>query len=252
MSPVRRAPDRRTRAVRVPTPGVRARVNSTRGDVLNLSATGALLRVFGELHVGSEGPVTLDLDSRRIELAGRIVRCERQTIELPGGAMLKQPEYTVGVMFIRPSADAMQGIAQLCGGAVATEELPFRILLVGDDTAMNGAIGRTLSGAGYQLRVIADAREALAAAKAFCPDATVVELRPRRDPPAWWLFDVLASNADTSGILLVAIAEPSSLQPDCRRYLDDRHVLLVPRSSVPESLLPLLARTLGVARREGR
>ncbi len=240
----RRVSPRLTRAVRVPTPGVRARVNAATGDLLNVSATGALVRLPRELPVGSSWPVILDLDARRIDLSGRVVRCERLTIALPGGGVLERPAYVTAVMFTHASASAVQGVAQLCGGAIAIEELPFRVLVVSDDKRINADVGGSLAGAGYQARLVTDAREALAAAQQCHADAAIVNLRLNREPSMWWVLEVLESDPATAGIPLVALAEPASLKPDRRQYLVERRVRLLPLPVSTDDLLALLARTL--------
>ena len=197
-------------------------MNTATGDLLNVSATGALVRVLRELPVGAQGPVVLDVDARQIELTGRVVRCERMTIELPGGAVLKQPAYAVGVMFTSVSAAAMQGVAQLCGGALSIEELPFRVLVVSADAKLNATVSEALSGA----------------------DLAVVDLRERSKPSMWWVLELIESDPVTAGIPLVALADPASLNAERQRHLADRHVRVLPQPFVPADLLSLLAHAL--------
>ncbi len=241
--PAPRAVVRLPRSVRVPTPGVRARVNSVAGDLLNISATGALVRIARELAVGAEGPILLDPDARRIDLYGRVVRCSRLTIELPG-AVLKQPLYGAGVMFTYASASAVEGIAQLCGGAISIEELPSRIIVVSEHEGMGASISQTMSHAGYHVRLVGDARQTLAAARESHADAVIVDLTDGIERPPEWVFDLLAADAATAGIPAVVLLDPTSIGADRRRFLDERGVCVLPASFTPQDLLKAIAATL--------
>lgn len=239
-----RAALRQPRSVRVPTPGVRARVSSAPGDLLNVSATGALVRVDRELPVGTDGPVLVDVYGRRIDLFGRVVRCVRLAIELPGGAVLKQPTYAIGVMFTYASASAIEGIAQLCGGAIAIEELPSRVLLVSDDAAVNRAISNAMSSHGYHVRLVTDAREALAAAKESRADVILVNLTSNRERSMWWVLDVLAADSVVQTIPVIALTGSSAVNADQHRVISERGVALLSPSFTSQDLLRLVAATL--------
>ncbi len=238
-----RAVARLPRSVRVPTPGVRARVSSAAGDLLNVSATGALVCVARELPVGAEGPILLDPDARRIDLFGRVVRCARMTIELPG-AVLKQPLYAAGVMFTYASAAAVEGIAQLCGGAIAIEELPCRVIVVSGNDATSASVSRTMSHAGYHVRLVGDPRQTLAAAKESHADAVIVDLAEGGEQAAGWVLDLLASDAATSGLPAVALGDLASLEPERQRFLTGRGIRIIPAAFSPQELLKVIAATI--------
>lgn len=246
--PIRRSPPRITRWVRVPTPGLRARINHVLGDLINVSATGALIRSSRMLAVGSEWPVTLDLDARRIDLSGRVVRYESTALQLPGGAVLARPLYALGVVFTSVSSAAMQAIVQLCGGRLTVEELPYRILVVGDDAALNAGICQTLTDLGYQVRVVTDARQVVDAAKDSRADAAVIHVALHREPSTWWVVEVLKTDPATALMPLLALAEPASVKPDRARYLAERHVRVLAESPAPEALQLALQDALREAR----
>lgn len=238
MEAARRASPRLTRSVRVPTPGIRVRLNGVHGDLLNVSATGALVRLRRELPVGTDCSVSIDVNDRRIDLSGRVIRCERMGITLPGGAVMKQTAYAIGVMFMHMSAAAMQEIAKLCGGAIAIEELPFRILFVSDDPDVNAGINKAISSAGYQVRLVTEPREVIAAAQEGRADAAIVNLRLDRDPSMWWVLEVI----ECESVPIIALGDAALLSPGERRRLEERRVEVVPLSSAPQQLLALLAR----------
>jgi CheY-like chemotaxis protein len=216
------------------------------GDLLNVSATGALVKVARELPVGSEGPLLLDPDARRIDLFGRVVRCARMTIELPG-AILKQSLFAAGVMFTYASASAVEGIAQLCGGAIAIEELPCRVIVVSVNEETSAALGRTMSHAGYHVRLVGDPRQTLAAAKESHADAVVVDLHDN-ERHVGWLLDVLATDAATAALPALVLADADVLDADRRRTLDARGVRVVPPTFSSDELLAAVAETLNARR----
>jgi hypothetical protein len=102
------------RFARVPTTEFEARLGSEVGRIVNVSATGALLRINGPFQVGRSCPLFLNLPGAPISLIVRIVRMERLTKE-PSTANAAQ--HLVGVMFTEFSATAKQAIARLCGAA---------------------------------------------------------------------------------------------------------------------------------------
>jgi CheY-like chemotaxis protein len=220
--------------------GIRARVTTATGDVLNVSATGALVRLLREITVGTHGPIVLDPEARRIEVSGRVVRCERTTIELAGGAILKQASYTVGIVFTQASGAAMQGIAQLCGGALSIEQAPYRVLVVSDDAALGASIGEALIGAGYRARLVTDARGAIGAAKESSADIAVVDLR---ESSMWRVLDVLESDPATARIHVLALTGPA-LNAEDQRYLAGKRVQVIAQPFVAKDLLLQLAQAL--------
>lgn len=241
----RPAAPRLRRSARVPTPGARARIDYVSGDLINVSATGALIRAGRTLDVGTEWAVTLDLELRRISLSGRVVRCDPVTVELPGGAVLKRAAFSLGVVFTTVSSDAMQSIIQLCGGTLTVEELPHRVLVVDDDPVLAGSITQLLTERGYQVRSVSDARQVLVAAKASRADAVLIHLSKVRESSMWWALETLQSDPATASIPVVVLTGPQLVEGDHARYLGERNVRIVTtpsadalNSAVEEALQP--------------
>jgi PilZ domain-containing protein len=116
MLPMRRAPGRSSR---VPTPEIEVRLGSVFGRLVNVSASGALIRTNTPFLLGRSCPLFVNLDSP-VALTVRIVRAERALQEgLDGEAVTK---YFVGVMFSEFSATAKQAVAKLCGAAFARHD----------------------------------------------------------------------------------------------------------------------------------
>lgn len=214
------------RPARVATTGLRARIASLEGQVVNISATGALIRAPRALSVGTEVPFTLDVDPNPISLTARIVRCQPAAIEISGAVMMRE-EFALGVMFSRTPAEAAQTIAQLCGGSLELEEISYRVLVIGDDTASNELATRALVAEGYLARTVTDARSVVSIAKTTGADAVVVNLRFEREPSTWWVLEELSANPATSRIPKVACVELRTLKEHQRRYLAEKRVQIV-------------------------
>ena len=102
----------RARSPRVAIPGASIQFANTVGDLLNISPTGALIRMNFELRKGGEWPLVLELpppavDARRgreqVWLQGRVVRCRRHD-----GA------FVLALTFVSPNADAQTVLNQVC------------------------------------------------------------------------------------------------------------------------------------------
>src|SRR5205814_10014000 len=94
----------RTRSPRVDVPGARLQFANTVADLLNLSPTGALIRMTFELRKGGEWPLVLDLpESGQVWLHGRVVRCRRHE-----GAC------SLAVSFVAPPAGRTARLNDLC------------------------------------------------------------------------------------------------------------------------------------------
>ncbi len=89
-----------SRAVRINTH--RVRLNRTDGILLNLSATGALVRVPTRLAVDSDVSFGIHADDRPVNLRCRVVRCTETPVHLPG-ATWRHTEFETAVVFDRDS-----------------------------------------------------------------------------------------------------------------------------------------------------
>jgi PilZ domain-containing protein len=116
MLPMRRAPGRSSR---VPTPEIEVRLGSEFGRLVNVSASGALIRTNAPFLLGRLCPLFVNLESP-IALTVRIVRAERALQEGPNGDAVTK--YLVGVMFSEFSASAKQAVSKLCGAAFARHD----------------------------------------------------------------------------------------------------------------------------------
>ena len=102
----------RERAVRVPVEGVSLRIAAASGHLVNISATGALVRATESLTPHLEYPIYLDLLAERVQLTARVIRSSAERREEP---LRDREDYLVAVKFTPPPPSARVGGARLCG-----------------------------------------------------------------------------------------------------------------------------------------
>ena len=109
----------RERAVRVPIEGVSLRIAAAAGHLVNISATGALVRATEPLAPNLEYPIYLDLPADRVQLTGRVIRSSA----VAGGVHVQDREdYLVAVRFTVLPPTARIAVARLCGSAFTQRE----------------------------------------------------------------------------------------------------------------------------------
>lgn len=109
------------RSARVPAPDIKARLGSEFGRLVNVSASGALVRTGAPFLLGRVCPLILDLPDSPVTLTVRIVRAEPTA---PTGQREEEShvQYHVGVMFTEFPSAARQVIEKLCGAAFRRHE----------------------------------------------------------------------------------------------------------------------------------
>ena len=110
---------RRERAVRVPVEGVSLRIAAASGHLVNISATGALMRANEALAPNLEYPIYLDLPGDRVQLTARVIRsgAPPSADDLPD-----REDYLVAVRFTVLPPTASVAVARLCGAAFTLRE----------------------------------------------------------------------------------------------------------------------------------
>lgn len=103
----------RSRARRVVVADARAHLADTVAKVVNVSCTGALIRAGRELRLGSDWPITLELNAVVVRLIGRVVRLER-TVGFVAGSV--SPQFAIAFAFVEPSTDARSTLDDVCAG----------------------------------------------------------------------------------------------------------------------------------------
>jgi PilZ domain len=95
------------------------RIAAAAGHLVNISASGALVRATEPLTRNFEYPIYLDLASDRVQLTGRVVRSSPAAGEDP---LLTQEGYLIGVRFTVLPPTARAAVARLCGDAFTRRE----------------------------------------------------------------------------------------------------------------------------------
>jgi len=109
----------RERAVRVPVEGIQLRIAAASGHLVNISATGALVRATEPLTPNFEYPIYLDLPSDRVQLTARVIRSSAA----PTSTHVVDAEgYLVAVRFTALPPTARIAVARLCGEAFTQRE----------------------------------------------------------------------------------------------------------------------------------
>jgi hypothetical protein len=89
---------------------------NTVAELVNVSPSGALIRLGFKPRLGGEWPLAIALPARgQIWLNGRVVRCELDSVKT--GASARGTEYLLGLAFVQPSEQAQALLDQLCGGS---------------------------------------------------------------------------------------------------------------------------------------
>lgn len=109
----------RQRAVRVPIEGVPLRIAAASGHLVNISATGALVRATESLAPNLEYPIYLDLLAERVQLTGRVIRSRAERSE---EHVRDREDYLVAVRFTVLPPSARVAVARLCGSAFTQRE----------------------------------------------------------------------------------------------------------------------------------
>jgi hypothetical protein len=110
----------RSRSPRVAVPGARIQFANTVAELINISPTGALIRMNFELRKGGEWPLVLEVPSsspfistqtpRQVWLHGRVVRCTRH-----------DAAYILALSFVSPNEETLAVLTELCSAPVPVE-----------------------------------------------------------------------------------------------------------------------------------
>jgi CheY-like chemotaxis protein len=105
----------RGRSSRVRTRPVPVRLGDCVGQLVNVSATGALLRMPAPLVQGSEWSMVLESEPDPVAVRARVVWCGPLPLSLHGTR--RGEKYAVAIAFADVPGEAQQGLKRLCGDA---------------------------------------------------------------------------------------------------------------------------------------
>ena len=97
--------------------GARAQFAGIVADVVNVSSTGALLRVAHPQPRGSQWPLLLEVSGTPVQLTARVVRCEPAA----GPLSTSTGQFTLALAFVNPLAEAQARLDQVCKSGRRTE-----------------------------------------------------------------------------------------------------------------------------------
>lgn len=109
----------RQRAVRVPVQNVQLRIAAATGRLVNISATGALVRATEQLTPNLEYPIYLNLPADRVQLTARVIRSSSSPADEEART---REDYLVAVRFTVLPPSARAAVARLCGSAYTQRE----------------------------------------------------------------------------------------------------------------------------------
>ena len=109
----------RQRPPRIAVNDAHMRFANTVADVVNVSPTGALVRLRFKPRLGGEWPLVLDLPTvGHVWLNGRVVRCHQDPSGR--GSAQRSNDYLLGLAFVQPSEGAQAVLDHLCGASTPT------------------------------------------------------------------------------------------------------------------------------------
>src|SRR5258708_3432957 len=103
-----------TRAARVATPRLEVRLGAEYGRLIDISATGALVRTDALLQVGREYPVLVNWESGPVRLTARVVRAQPMTDAQRGRHGEHTAQQMIGLQITALSASAKHVVRELC------------------------------------------------------------------------------------------------------------------------------------------
>lgn len=233
---------RASRPARTPVQGIRAKLGNVECTVANLSSTGAMLRSRLEVPVGREVSLLFELPSAVVTKV-RIVRCEPVDVALPGAAVWRRQDFSLGVHFLDQTHDLSAAIRALAK-QTGIEHAPARILVLGKDDEVSRLVEKTLAEAEYKPRVLTHPRYAVSTAKRIGAKAVVVNLEIDPQFSARSVLDTLRADPATAKVPIILCARQAWLQPTHINYINDKRLRLLLVPFTPEEFVLTLDRAL--------
>ena len=109
------------RSARVATAPLQVHIAGSPGRLVNVSASGALVRVQQRPSLEGDQPMQIDVDPEPVEMRVRVVRSHGVSVALPESAWQGQ-EYAVAVAFAELTPTAKRALKMLCGERFGQQE----------------------------------------------------------------------------------------------------------------------------------
>ena len=105
--------------------GARANLAGMAADVVNISATGALVRIAHPHPLGTRCPMVLEVGDAPIHLTARVVRCEPAS----GPLSTSMGQFALAATFVNLSSDAEVRLGQVCKADRGVEDEAPRLYI---------------------------------------------------------------------------------------------------------------------------
>lgn len=230
------------RPARTALEGIRAKLGNLECTVANLSSTGAMLRSRLEVPVGREMSLLLELPSP-VATKVRIIRCEPVDVALPGAAVWRKQDFSLGVHFLDSNGALAAAIRSLVK-QTGIEHSQARVLVLGKDDDVSRLVDKTLAEADYKPRVLTHPRYAVNTAKRIGAKAVVVNLEIDPQFSARSVLETLRADPSTATVPIILCARQAWLQPTHKNYIADRRLRLLLVPFTPEELVATVDRAI--------
>ena len=113
--------EKASRSARVATAPLQVHIAGSPGRLVNVSASGALVRVQQRPSLDGDQPMQIDVDPEPVEVRVRVVRSHGVSVPLPESAWQHQ-DYAVAVAFEELTPTAKRALEKLCGERFSQQE----------------------------------------------------------------------------------------------------------------------------------
>lgn len=192
--------------------------------------------------VGQEVNLLFELPSP-VTAKVRVVRCEPIDVALPGAAVWRKQDYSLGVHFLDPNHDLAAAIRSLAK-QTGMEHSQARVLVLGKDDEVSRLVDETLAEAEYKPRVLTHPRYAVSTAKRIGAKAVVVNLEIDPQFSARAVLETLRADPVTAAMPIILCARQAWLQPSHKNYINDRRLRLLLVPFTPEELVATVDRAI--------
>jgi len=163
---------------------------------------------------------------------------------MPGKAVWRRQDFTLGVTFLDRPADLTALIRTATREISGIEHTEPRVLVIGKDDEVGRLIARALAEGEYHPRMVTHARYAVATARRIGAKAIVVNLEIDQEFSARSVFDALRADPSTSALPILMCARNAWLHPPHREYIEHQRLKLLLVPFTPEELILTLDRSL--------
>jgi hypothetical protein len=215
------------RLKRIATPGAPVRILDVEGQVVNVSATGALVHADDALPAGSEWPLMFSAGAEPVTTTARVVRCGA----LEFGQPMLPARYAIGLEFTESPTAMLDAFAETFDlpATLRRALMPRRVLVLGGDSRLVNSISVRLTEAGYLARAVPTVPEILRVARRSGADIVVSALPLEHAQTTRNIVEMLAADGATRGIPVLGCVDELESDQWKRAALVGRSLTCTPR-----------------------